>query len=159
APATDQIRRELLATLPVTERRMPLRGIDTAVLEGGRGQPVVLLHGPGAYAAQWTDVIPDLLTAHRVVAPDLPGHGATASAATADVGELADWLNELIRCTCAVPPVLIGHTLGGAIAAHFAGTRDTPLAALVLIDSLGLAPFRPDPAFGAALQAFLDDPS
>jgi hypothetical protein len=48
-----------------------------AVLEGGDGPPVVLLHGPGALAAEWMRVIPDLVTTQRVVAPDLPGHGAS----------------------------------------------------------------------------------
>ena len=63
--------------MPVTERRLEFAGISTAVLEGGDGPPVVLLHGPGEYAAKWMRVIPDLVTTHRVVAPDLPGHGTT----------------------------------------------------------------------------------
>jgi hypothetical protein len=37
--------------MSVTERRLQLAGISTAVLEGGNGAPVVLLHGPGGYAA------------------------------------------------------------------------------------------------------------
>ena len=69
--------------MPVTERRLQLAGVSTAVLEGGDGPPVVLLHGPGEYAAHWMRVIPDLVTTHRVVAPDLPGHGRTRRSLTA----------------------------------------------------------------------------
>ena len=74
---TDGPRAQLLAGIPVTERRLELAGVSTAVLEGGDGPPVVLLHGPGEFAAKWMRVIPDLVTTHRVVAPDLPGHGAS----------------------------------------------------------------------------------
>jgi len=75
--AAGGTRKRLLATLPVAERRLRLNGVSTAVLEGGEGLPIVLLHGPGEYAATWLRVIPDLVTTHRVVAPDLPGHGAS----------------------------------------------------------------------------------
>jgi hypothetical protein len=44
----DDAREGLLAGLPVTERRLQLADVSTAVLEGGDGPPVVLLHGPGA---------------------------------------------------------------------------------------------------------------
>lgn len=44
---TDHPRTRLLAGVPVSERRIDVAGIDTAVLEGGDGPPVVLLHGPG----------------------------------------------------------------------------------------------------------------
>lgn len=47
AAGTDP-RARLLAGAPVTERRLPLAGVDTAVLEGGEGPPVVILHGQGA---------------------------------------------------------------------------------------------------------------
>ena len=52
-------------------------GIETAVLEGGEGPPIVLLHGPGEFAAKWLRVIPALVEGHRVIAPDLPAHGAS----------------------------------------------------------------------------------
>src|SRR5688500_4623250 len=42
----DTARRDLVATMPVVERRLELAGISTAVLEGGAGDPIVLLHGP-----------------------------------------------------------------------------------------------------------------
>ena len=54
-----------------------LAGISTAVLEGGEGPPVVLLHGPSANATHWMRVLPGLARGHRVIAPDLPGHGAS----------------------------------------------------------------------------------
>src|SRR5205807_1662778 len=73
----DDTRTRLLAAMPVRERRMELAGISTAVLEGGDGPPVVLLHEQGEFAARWMRMIPDLVAGHRVVAPDLPGHGAS----------------------------------------------------------------------------------
>jgi pimeloyl-ACP methyl ester carboxylesterase len=155
----ESLRERLLAGLPVTERRLSLNGVTTAVFEGGEGAPVVLLHGPGAYGAHWLRVIPDLATTHRVIAPDLPGHGESGMfAGPPDPGLLSGWLDDLIKCTCAAPPVLVGSTLGGAIAARFAGDRGERLAALVLVDALGLTEFRPTPEFGAALTDYLPAP-
>ena len=42
-------RRQLLAGVLVTERRIDLADISTAILEGGDGPPLVLLHGPGGW--------------------------------------------------------------------------------------------------------------
>ena len=61
-PAAGDVARERLLTgIPVTERRLELAGVSTAVLEGGAGPPVVLLHGPGEFAAKWMRVIPGLV--------------------------------------------------------------------------------------------------
>ena len=156
----SSIRESLLAELPVTERRLRLNGVETAVLEGGEGRPVILLHGPGGYGAQWVHVIPALAQCSRVVAPDLPGHGASgyhSGSTTPD--QVNSWLEDLIDCTCDAPPVLVGHTLGGAIAARFAVDNGDRLHSLVLVDSMGLVPFQPAPEFGAALVAFLTTPN
>ena len=51
ATERDAARERLLAGIPVTERRLELAGVSTAVLEGGDGPPIVLLHGPGSSAA------------------------------------------------------------------------------------------------------------
>jgi pimeloyl-ACP methyl ester carboxylesterase len=130
------------------------------VLEGGAGLPVVLLHGPGAYAAAWLRVIPGLVTTHHVVAPDLPGQGAsTVAAGEFGVDRVIAWLAELVERTCPSPPVLVGHLLGGAIAARFAADRGERLSRLVLVDTFGLAPFEPAPEFESALMRFLAKPT
>ena len=46
-------RAQLLDATLVTERQVMLAGISTAVLVGGDGPPIVLLHGPGEFAFTW----------------------------------------------------------------------------------------------------------
>jgi pimeloyl-ACP methyl ester carboxylesterase len=151
-PTRIDARERLLAGIDVEERRLELAGISTAVLQGGDGHPIVLLHGPGEFAAKWWRVIPALAERHRVVAPDLPAHGATQTPSSAlDEASMLAWLDELIDRTCLSPPTLVGHVLGGAIAARFAAEHGDRLERLVLVDSLGLAPFRPRPRFAATL--------
>jgi pimeloyl-ACP methyl ester carboxylesterase len=158
--AGHDTREQLLAELPVKEKRLDLAGISSAVLEGGEGPPMLLLHGPGEFAALWARVIPDLIGTHRVVAPDLPGHGATGLAdGPLDHDRVLTWLGELIERTCASPPALVGHLLGGAIAARFACERPDQLSRLVLVDSFGLSWNRPSPRFALPLLAYIARPT
>ena len=155
-----QLAGTLLAGIPVEERRMELAGVTTAVLEGGDGPPLVLLHGPGASAAHWLHVLPDLVATHRVVAPDLPGLGASAvGGGPLDPGRVLAWVGELIGSTCTSPPALVGYALGGAIAARYAVAHGDRLSRLVLVDALGLTALNPAPEFGLALHGFLAQPS
>lgn len=153
-------RSRLLADLPVTERRLELAGVATAVLEGGGGPPMVLLHGPGEFGGGWLTVLPQLIQRYRVVVPDLPGHGESElSGAALDSDGVLRWLGELIDATCATPPVLVGRVVGGAIGARFAAAHAARLDALVLVDTLGLSPFEPDPRFALAMHRFFGAPT
>jgi pimeloyl-ACP methyl ester carboxylesterase len=155
----ESARARLLSTIPLAERTLDLAGIQTAVLEGGDGPPVVLLHGPGEYAAKWVRVLPDLAKSHRVVAPDMPGHGnSVVPGGPIEADRILDWLGALIKHTCSTPPTLVGQILGGAIAARFASRDVDRLTRLVLVDAFGLAPFRPAPEFGRALIDFFTGP-
>jgi pimeloyl-ACP methyl ester carboxylesterase len=149
----------LLSRIPLTERRLDLAGVQTAVLEGGGGPPVVLLHGPGEYAAKWIRVLPELAKSHRVVAPDIPGHGNSVVPGPIEVDRVLDWLRALIEQTCPTPPAVVGQILGGAIAARFASRDVDRLSRLVLVDAFGLGPFRPTPEFGRALTNFVTGPN
>lgn len=158
--AGQEARERLLAEIPLTECRRELAGVSTAVLEGGDGPPVVLLHGPGEFAALWARVIPELVTAHRVVAPDLPGHGASEMPdGRLDADRVFAWLGELIERTCPSPPALVGHLLGGAIAARFAADQGDRISRLVLVDTFGLGWNRPALRFAIPLIAYIARPT
>lgn len=154
-------RARMLEGIPVREERTVLAGIPTALLAGGEGPALVLLHGPGESAVNWRWVLPDLVTSHRVVAPDLPAHGATGGEdEPLDERRVLEWLEALVRETSPVPPVLVGHVLGGALAARYAAGPDGgTLQGLVLVDALGLDRFRPSLRFLMGLLGFQARPS
>lgn len=155
-----QIHERLLAAAPLTERRLDLAGVSTAVFEGGEGPPMVLLHGQGEYWAVWLRVFDDLVATHRVIVADLPGHGRSLEVTgKLDAVHLVRWVDELIAATCDTPPALVGHTLGGAIAARYAVTHGERLAHLVLVDSMGLSWFRPSPRFAIPMVRFMARPT
>jgi pimeloyl-ACP methyl ester carboxylesterase len=160
ASATQDARTALLAGIPAVERRLQLAGISTALLDGGQGPPLVLLHEPGSFAAHWSRVIPDLVSTHRVIAPDLPGHGASeVIEGKLDADRIVGWLGELIAHTCGSPPVLVGHLGSGALAARLAIEQSERISSLVLVDSFGLGRFRPKPRFAVALLRYATRPS
>jgi pimeloyl-ACP methyl ester carboxylesterase len=137
---------------------LQLAGVSTPVLQGGDGPPIVLLQGE--FAAVWMRVIPGLVTTHRVIAPDLPGLGASqVSEGRPDVNSVLTWLHELIEQTCAIPPVLVGKGPGGALAARFAIEHSARIDRLVLVDTHGLDRFRPAPAMALSFFGMLLRPT
>jgi pimeloyl-ACP methyl ester carboxylesterase len=122
-------------------------GLSLAVRDhGGAGSPLILLHGGGRTLADWGLVVPHLLAHHRVVAVDLRNHGQSGDGVwewdrvVGDVAAVADAYH-LQR------PVVIGHSLGGMVAAHGAAYWPGGAAA-VNIDGHG--PGRPEQYDGLA---------
>jgi 2-hydroxymuconate-semialdehyde hydrolase len=149
-------RERLLAGTPVSERRVQLSGVSTAMLEAGAGPPVVLLHGGiecgGVY---WAPVITRLAERHRVVVPDVPGLGESEPVARLDSASFAAWLTALIDETCAEKPLLVAHSLLGTLAARYAAQHVDALRQLVIYGTPGVAPYRLPP--GLMLAAILFD--
>ncbi len=122
--STNKNRRALLEELPVDEHQIDLAGISTAVLIGGDGPPVILLHGPGETSLWWMRVIPILVKTHQVIVPDLPGHGSSkVDSNKLDTNLVFDWFSDLIKQTCPSPPIVAGNIIGGSIAARYAVRR------------------------------------
>jgi pimeloyl-ACP methyl ester carboxylesterase len=156
--AGEDARERLLSGLPVTERRLQLAGVSTVVLQGGDGPPIVFLQAE--FAAVWMRVIPELVRTHRVIAPDLPGLGASElSDGPPDADAVLTWLDELIEQTCAIPPVLVGKGPGGALAARFAIEHGDRIDRLVLVDAHGLDRFRPAPGMALTFVGVLLRPT
>jgi pimeloyl-ACP methyl ester carboxylesterase len=114
--------------------------VELSYRVAGDGPPVVLVHGIGIDAADvsWRDVVGPLATDHRVLAPDLPGHGESEAPRT-------DYTTDYFRRVLAayldavdVPTAsLVGISMGGAVSLSHALDTGAP-ERLVLVDSYGL---------------------
>jgi pimeloyl-ACP methyl ester carboxylesterase len=115
-----------------------------------QGVTVVLLHGASGQAATWEPVLPHLAPVD-VVAVDLPGRGATPGPALDSVPALASWLAGWLDDARIEAPVVVGHSLGGAIGLQLALDHPARIGALVLVSSA--ARLRVHPAILAAVAA------
>ncbi|WP_447002295.1 alpha/beta fold hydrolase [Saccharothrix isguenensis] len=122
----------------VEEHWTDVDGTATRYLEAGSGPPVLLVPGEASVAEQWYDVIQGLADHYRVVAVDLPGYGYTEPTSDASIPALASFLWRFARELGLRRPVLIGHSLGGAVAIHAALEQPSRVPALVLVNSAGL---------------------
>ena len=96
---------------------MTAAGVDTFFLEAGSGPPVILLHGLGATNASFLPTFWELSRDHRVIAPDLPGHGESGKPIRAyHAGFYARWCAEFMDALGIERAVLIGNSMGGRIA-------------------------------------------
>ncbi|MFD3497027.1 alpha/beta fold hydrolase [Streptomyces sp. NPDC058676] len=95
-------------------RFFPSADGDLAYLDAGSGDLVVLLHAGYVDHRFWDDQIAALAAGHRVIAPDVRGHGSSANATRPF--RWADDLAALLRHLDAGPAVLVGLSMGGVIA-------------------------------------------
>ncbi len=98
--------------------------------------PLVLVHGGGAHSGWWDHVAPFLSRTHRVIAPDLSGHG-DSDPRTAY--HLDTWAREVVAMAAATgasgQPTIVGHSMGGWVTATAANHYGTQIDSIVVIDS------------------------
>lgn len=95
-------------------------GIAWHVQDAGAGPGILLLHGTGAATHSWEGVFPALAGTHRVLAPDLPGHGFTEAlpAAERGIAGVSRALGALLAARDFAPEIVVGHSAGAAILAR-----------------------------------------
>lgn len=125
---------------PAAGQSVVAAGLRTHYLEAGSGEPLLLLHGsgPGVSAWEnWAEVIPALASRRRVLAPDIPGFGATESKPDDEYG-MEFWIDHLFAFMDAVGVTaapIVGNSFGGMLAMA-ASVRDSRrIERLVLMGS------------------------
>jgi pimeloyl-ACP methyl ester carboxylesterase len=122
------------------ERFADLKGVRMRYFVGGQGSPLVLVHGLGGAAANWTELAPLLARRHRLLVPDLPGHGgSTALPAVSGLEPFADRVALLAEREGMLPAPVVGHSLGGMVVLRLALRHPQAVTGLVLAASAGLS--------------------
>jgi pimeloyl-ACP methyl ester carboxylesterase len=122
-----------------TARRTTLHGQELSYLDSGNGPAVLFIHGLLGSHRNWAHLVDALDTRHRVVAPDLIGHGASAKPmGDYSLGAHAATLRDLLDHLGIARVTLVGHSLGGGIAMQFCYLFPDRVERLVLVSSGGL---------------------
>jgi pimeloyl-ACP methyl ester carboxylesterase len=122
-----------METKTVETEHAPIR-----YLEGGSGDPLVFFHGAGGMTPE-DPLLAELASRFHVYAPYLPGYGETE-----ECGTLRDMLDfalhgwDVVEALGLTNPILVGHSMGGMIAAEMAALAPNDVSRLALICPAGL---------------------
>ncbi|NOT09278.1 MAG: alpha/beta fold hydrolase [Gemmatimonadales bacterium] len=114
-------------------------GAPVRVVRAGEGDTtLVLLHGFGESLTVWRPIFDRLTEKNRVVALDLPGFGGSAKpAASYSLESMTERLTGFLDRWVPGPVVMVGHSMGGELAASVALARPDQVKLLVLIAPAG----------------------
>jgi pimeloyl-ACP methyl ester carboxylesterase len=122
------------------ERIADVKGVRMRYFVGGGGPPIVLVHGLGGAASNWTELAPLLARRHRLLVPDLPGHGgSSALPAVSGLEPYADRVALVAEREGMLPAPVVGHSLGGMVVLRLALRRPDDVSAIVLAGAAGLS--------------------
>ena len=111
-----------MEALPVEMKTLEASdGVMLSYLESGEGRPIVFIHGWAATSRFWEGIVSHL-SPFRIIAPDLRGHGDSGKDSGIDYStqRLVKDILELVDALGLVKPIIVGHSLGGIIAAECA---------------------------------------
>jgi pimeloyl-ACP methyl ester carboxylesterase len=122
-------------------RQVELHGHDVIYRTAGSGPAVVLIHGMVNSSRHWEQVAVRLADDYRVIAPDLIGHGDSATPrGDYSLGAHAAVIRDLLASIGVERSTIVGHSLGGGVAMQFFWQFPHRVERLALISSGGLGP-------------------
>src|SRR3954469_14380932 len=123
----------------LTPHALTLHGHRVTYRTGGRGPVLLLLHGMANSSQTWERVAPLLSERFTLLAPDLLGHGESATPrGDYSLGAHTTGVRDLLTALGHERVTVIGHSLGGGIAMQFAYQFPERCERLVLVSSGGL---------------------
>jgi abhydrolase domain-containing protein 6 len=116
-----------------------------AYSEGGKGEPVVLIHGFGASSDNWNRMAGRLTKKYRVIAPDMPGWGQSTRIDSTSYAypQQVERLHEFLGALGLRRVHLVGHSMGGFISSAYAARYPEEVITLGLIAPHGVAEPQP----------------
>src|SRR4051812_33602555 len=135
--------------------QMDLHGHRVDYRVAGQGPPVVLIHGMVNSSRHWEQVALRLAERYTVIAPDLIGHGDSATPrGDYSLGAHAAVIRDVLAAIGVERATIVGHSLGGGVAMQFFWQFPERTERLVLVSRGGArAEGRPPPRPGAAPPA------
>ena len=106
---------------------------------GGQGPAVMLVHGLGGNLAHWGRVAPLLRERYRLIAIDLPSHGASTAPAVYSFDHDLGAVDEVRQRLGLDRPALVGHSYGGMLAVSLGASRRGDYRVVVNVDGLAFA--------------------
>lgn len=124
----------------MADRSVPRQGGRVAYRDfGGHGPAVMLLHGVGGNLAHWGRVAPLVQDRYRLIAIDLPSHGASTAPADYSFDHDLDAVDDVRQRLGLDRPALIGHSYGGMLAVSLAARCPGAYRVVVNVDGLGFS--------------------
>ncbi len=121
-----------------TATKISVRDCGIAVMRGGAGRPLVILHGASG-AGSWLSYMADLALRHDVIVPEHPGFGGSDTPGWLDtIPDLANFYLDFLDRLDLNDVDLVGFSLGGWIAAELAARNTRRLASLTLVAAAGI---------------------
>lgn len=131
------------------EHTVGVNGMTVHYLEGGKGEPLVLIHGFGAHKDNWTRIARHLTPHFRVIAPDLPGFGETGREPEGRyaIRDQALFIKAFLSALGISSCHMGGNSMGGNIAGQYAALFPETLKGLFLLAPGGVATAQPSEMF------------
>jgi pimeloyl-ACP methyl ester carboxylesterase len=120
-------------------RYVTVHGYRRAYVQAGSGPALLLIHGIGDSSDTWRPVVDQLAAHYTVIAPDLLGHGRSEKPrADYTIAGFANGMRDLLTMLEVERVTVVGHSLGGGVAAQFAYQFPERCERLVLVGSGGI---------------------